>query len=139
MGLRDRLRKWFGGVEGKDLASLNRAVYHGNLNQARELLDRDSSLVDGRDDLGRTPLHYAAWRGQREMAELLIAKGADLNSKTDRGHTPLYLAVRKNQRTVVELLLASGADVNAGNQFGERPIHSAGAQIAELLRQHGAR
>jgi ankyrin repeat protein len=34
-------------------------------------------------------LHYAAGRGHRETAELLIAKGADVNAKGADGKTPL--------------------------------------------------
>ena len=34
-------------------------------------------------------MHYAAGRGHRETAELLIAKGADVNAKGADGKTPL--------------------------------------------------
>ena len=32
-----------------------------------------------------TPLHQAAWHGHEEIAELLIANGADLNAKDKNG------------------------------------------------------
>ena len=36
---------------------------------------------------------HAASNGRKEIAELLIAKGADVNAKTKRGETPLDLAI----------------------------------------------
>ena len=36
----------------------------------------------------RTPLHYAARHGQKEIAELLIDKGADADKKDMDGVTP---------------------------------------------------
>ena len=40
-----------------------------------------------------TPLHYAAYSSQKEVAELLIDKGADVNAKDKNGKTPLDWAV----------------------------------------------
>ena len=36
-----------------------------------------------------TPLKFAANEGHKEIAELLIAKGANVNAKDDNGETPL--------------------------------------------------
>jgi len=49
--------------------------------------------VDAKDEFGATPLHRAGWYGHKEIAELLIEKGADLNAKTKNGDTPLDHAV----------------------------------------------
>jgi ankyrin repeat protein len=48
--------------------------------------------VNVKNEFGWTPLHYAALKGQKEIAELLIAKGADVNAVGDLGRTPLDLA-----------------------------------------------
>jgi cytohesin len=37
-------------------------------------------------------LHYAAYGGHKEIAELLIAEGADVNAKDEDGVTPLHEA-----------------------------------------------
>ena len=42
-----------------------------------------------KNDDGWTPLHKAAWEGHTEVAELLIAEGADVNAKRWDGATPL--------------------------------------------------
>ena len=41
--------------------------------------------VNAKNDGGYTPLHYAAFNGHKEIAELLIAKGADVNAKDGIG------------------------------------------------------
>lgn len=60
------------------------AVSSGNLNRIRELLARTPSLVRVRDAEGATPLHYAAFRGDRELVRVLVDGGADVNSRDER-------------------------------------------------------
>ena len=87
---------------------------------------------------GTTPLHTAARFGHKEVAELLIAKGADVNAAVD-GITPLHFAVARGHKEVAELLIAKGADVNAKNDGGETPLDGADGEIADLLRKHGGK
>jgi ankyrin repeat protein len=51
-----------------------------------------------------SPLHYAAYYGEKEVAELLIAKGADVNAKDEDGETPLDWAIEKNHTETADLL-----------------------------------
>ncbi len=41
---------------------------------------------------GETPLHWATSRGHGEVAELLIASGADMNAMEKNGETSLEVA-----------------------------------------------
>jgi hypothetical protein len=45
-----------------------------------------------KNDDGWTPLHQAAAKGRKEVAELLITNDADVNAKNDIGKTPLHEA-----------------------------------------------
>jgi len=54
-------------------------------------------------NIGVTPLHRAASKVHKEMAELLIAKGADVNAKDKNGRTPLDWAVNWNQAETADL------------------------------------
>ena len=55
-----------------------------------------------------TPLHHAATQDHKKIAELLIAKGADVNAKDDDGDTPLYYAESFHKETA-DLLRKNGA------------------------------
>jgi len=53
-------------------------------------------------------LHRAAWKGHKEIAELLIENGADLNVKDDDGRTPLDWAIMRNHTEIADLLHKHG-------------------------------
>jgi ankyrin repeat protein len=86
-----------------------------------------------------TPLLLAAGNGHKEIAELLIAKGADVNGKDSYGRTPLH---EETTKEIAELLIAEGADVNAKDVWGMTPLFDAtvggSKEIAELLITAGA-
>ena len=82
--------------------------------------------ANARDPLGATPLHDAAWNGNREIAALLIAHGAEVNARhLEAGSTPLHYAVIKDNLGVAEVLLEHGADVRATSRSGATALHMA--------------
>ncbi len=109
-----------------------------------ELLAGDRGLVNSYSSDGWTPLHVAAFFGQKEIAEVLLANGADVHarSRNAMGNTPLHAAVAARKGEVVPVLLAHGADVNARQQGGFVPLHAAAqngdVELASLLIAHGA-
>ncbi|HYL85379.1 MAG TPA: ankyrin repeat domain-containing protein, partial [Candidatus Angelobacter sp.] len=72
---------------------------------------------------GQTPLHLAACWGRKDIAELLLASGADVNPKDNTGATPLYYA------TVGP---PPNEEVN-----GIAPPRENHPDVAKLLRKHG--
>jgi peptidoglycan/LPS O-acetylase OafA/YrhL len=64
------------------------AAVLGHVDVARELIDHGAD-VDARDDGGRTAMHAAAFLGQAEVVELLLARGAEPLPKGPMGSTPL--------------------------------------------------
>ena len=60
-----------------------------------------------------TPLHGATFNGHKEIAELLIANGADVNARDSGGKTPL-------DETMTDLSLNK-------------------KELADLLRKHGGK
>ena len=86
---------------------------------------------------------WAAGEPQKEIAELLIAKGADVNAKTADGLTALFAAILGYDKEMVELLIAKGADVNVRGFLGMTPLNMAAdegeKEIADLLRKHGGK
>jgi len=66
--------------------------------------------VNARDNYKWTPLNYAAHGGHKEVAELLIAAGADVNARDEDGKTPFDVA--SNDETA-DLLREHGAKTGA--------------------------
>lgn len=91
-------------------------------------------------------MHYACKNGHKEVAALLISKGADVNAKDSSGLTPLHAVARwypKMAVGIANLLLANGADINLKDNQGRTPVWYAkgrgNAEVVELLRKHGAK
>jgi len=92
---------------------IHKAVANGDLNKVVALLNSHPELVESRNSMGLTPLHVAVMHSQLEIAELLLANGADVNARDPRQKTPLILAMfTYNHDKMVRLLLAKGAGVN---------------------------
>jgi uncharacterized protein len=70
---------------------------------------------------GDTPLHIAAFAGNRHAVGLLLEAGADIDAKGDLSTTPLYCAVSAQHVRVAELLLQYGADPDSENELGYTP------------------
>ena len=115
------------------------AAYDGNIEAVKHHLDAGVD-VNVKDEGGETPLHHAALKGHKEIAEVLITNGADLNAKDLLDDsTPLHWAAQFDQKEIVELLIAEGAAVNAKNMDGETPLHKAvPKEIVKLLIFNGA-
>lgn len=146
--------------------SIHEAVQKGDIKTVKKLLEDNPQLVNKEND-SRTPLHIAAMQGKKEIAELIIKKGADVNIKDKNGITPLmYASVPGNNQDIVDLLLSNGAeitifeaitlgkkdliksllskgtDINIENNMGLTPLYvsivSRKREIAELLIDNGA-
>src|ERR1039458_6113387 len=116
---------------------LLRAVMEGAQPAVELLLAHKADPNIERPELEWTPLHEAAQRGSKGIAEVLLKAGADVNAKETHGCTPLNIAASGKQREVAELLLANHADPNAKSDIGQTPLHIAvnngPRELAELL------
>lgn len=70
------------------------AVKRGDVERVAAMLVANGALAGARDDSGATPLHYAALHGHREVARLLVERGAEVNSTDGEfGATPAGWAI----------------------------------------------
>ncbi|KIM91304.1 hypothetical protein PILCRDRAFT_762631, partial [Piloderma croceum F 1598] len=71
---------------------------------------------------GRTPLQQAACLNDPEIAEILLANGADISGTTHGGQTPLHFAIACGFEHTTEVLLQGGIGINVRNNDGRTPL-----------------
>jgi ankyrin repeat protein len=80
-----------------NLQKLIDAIKLREIDQIKMILDQnreDLALVRARDESGATALHYAAWAGLCEIAQLLLDRGAEINCRDSQfGATPAGWAI----------------------------------------------
>ena len=113
------------------------------------LLKGGSSDVNGNDSTyGRPALFWATSKGHADVAQQLLASGADVKAQDDSGGTALHGAavhdnsVHDNSEALMRLLLKAGADVNAKDKINSTPLHhavvAANPELVETLLVAGA-
>jgi ankyrin repeat protein len=79
-----------------------------------ELLLTNHAEVNAKDNEGMTPLHWAAYKGSKEIAECLLTSKADANAQDMFGRTPASMAVETAHQDLVDLLgRHGGLDLNS--------------------------
>lgn len=120
------------------------ACMAGVSSRVLELLGAQPDLIRACSHDGWTPLHLASFFGHKEIAEMLLAHGADANARSSNNmrNTPLHAAAANRQLEVATVLLAHGAEVNASQSGGWTPLHAAAqngdAALVRLLIAVGA-
>lgn len=94
------------------------AVKSGDLDKVKTFINENSLLVNVKDNQNNSPLHIAAVKGYKEIAKLLIEKGANLEAKNMYGNTPLLDASRIGSANMIRFLIESGANINALDKYG---------------------
>ena len=128
-------------------AALNDAVRRGDVEAVKRLIARGAD-VNAEDGQGHTPLYVIAdaGGGNVDVAEVLIAHGADLEKRCTRRYcrpeTALHRAAENGQLGLVQLLIREGADVNAEGDHQGTPLHLAAEagceEVVEVLLSGGA-
>jgi ankyrin repeat protein len=116
------------------------AIKAGEFERVKAMVSADPTLIDARSRTGDSAILTAVYHRQKEIVNLLVARGASLS---------IFEACAAGELERVERLLqesASGATgappVNGYSADGWTPLHLAAffghAKIAELLIAHGA-
>ncbi len=138
-----RVQRCAGTVRDQRTKAIFEAVRHGDLKQIKALLDSKPNLVNAKDSVGFTSLHWAAIDGSEEVIELLLSRGADVNAPSSEGYTSLHNAARSGHKQIIKLLLDHGAAMNVRSKKGATPlglaVDAGKTDAADFLRACGAR
>lgn len=133
----DRLQKYLSSPgfdindrPGTDEALLDYAAEQNQVPVARFLLDHgarvDAVQTQGQNR-GFTALHRAAISDAADVAQLLLAHGAEVNFHGPLGITPLILAASNGSGRSAQVLLDHGADVLTADGHSETALSAATA------------
>ncbi|XP_002046790.3 transient receptor potential cation channel subfamily A member 1 isoform X1 [Drosophila virilis] len=102
-------------------------------------------LLNEKDNMGCSPLHYASRDGHIRSLENLIRLGACINLKNNNNESPLHFAARYGRYNTVRQLLDSEKGsfiINESDGAGMTPLHIASQQghtrVVQLLLNRGA-
>ena len=90
---------------------IHQAAKAGDVQQLKEILQKNPDLINSTDRDKMTPLHHAIDEGKLEAASLLLANGADIDAVNYKQETPLHIAAYEGNAEVVRLLLTHDADI----------------------------
>lgn len=77
-----------------NLDALIEAISNGNEKETKSILEKNAELVNQYDEIGATPLHYAALYGHQRIVRMLVQQGANVNrADKEFGATPTGWAI----------------------------------------------
>jgi ankyrin repeat protein len=119
------------------ITALHIAAFTANCKVAQMLIER-TAVINGRDDKGRTPLHYAMRDGMPGWVEseqklhdvfhcvrLLLDHGASAEAQNNHGSTPLHLAASKASQEIMQSLIENSTNIDLRDNDGEAALHYA--------------
>lgn len=89
----------------------------GTVEQAKDLMKSNPQIFDVTNQEGFSPLLLACYRGNNEVAKLMIKSGCNLNLNSNMG-TPLMAAIVKGNNEIAQLLIEKKADLNLADKNG---------------------
>jgi len=118
------------------------AIRSEDLNSVKEILKKDASLINAKDQRGSTPLLLATYYGFEDITDFILSLNPELNEKDGSGNTALMGVCFKGYESIAEKLIRAGANVNETNSMGGTALHFAAmfnkANLVKLLLENGA-
>ena len=129
-------------ARAKEPGALHAAVAHGDLIDARELIELGARVDEPKsEEDSTTPLLVAAAKGNAEMVRLLLKSGANLTARDDCDNNAAHIACSKGHVDVLNRLIKAGCDIETRAGNGATALHLAARKghddIVALLLDNG--
>jgi len=98
---------------------LRSALFAGDYKAAEEILRKDRGLLELRNGIGETVLHYLAVENAAEGVAWLHGKGADLDTKNKFGIPVLFEVAQLGYKDLFAWFAARGANLRAVDEYGQ--------------------
>lgn len=108
-----------------------RAAKRDDLQVTKNLIDKDVAV--NYSELGVTSLHWAAKHGSMEMANILLASGADPDAQDNNGWSVLIYAASFGNVQMVTCLLELDIDPNRADDEGTTALSTAAEKGHEAM------
>ncbi|XP_048247737.1 uncharacterized protein LOC124119968 [Haliotis rufescens] len=123
--------------------TLHCACMRGDVETVKYVLSLHVVDINSRGGRSWTPVMWAAYKGHREVVELLVSEGADVSLVSDRGYNTLHLAcLGGDMETVKYVLSLNVVDINSRGGSSLTPVMEAAEEghrdVVELLVSEGA-
>ncbi len=113
----------------------------GDLFNLEKQLLKNPAMINSKDKLGKTMLHYAVCSGNKDILKLLYIYGTKFDEQDITGMTPLHVCAMWDLRGPAHWLISRGADVNVRDKFGDNLLHTSAifgtVNIAKYLKTIG--
>ena len=104
--------------------ALREAIRSGDMDALQTEITASDDL-DQRDEMGITPLNWAALTDNLDALRMLLESGADVDATNDDGGTPLHAASFLGRIRIVEALLEADANTRLRNRDGGTALDGA--------------
>jgi ankyrin repeat protein len=108
-------------VQIRDAAFYDRDV-------AARLITEDRSILEARNGIGETALHFLVVENAHEAVDFLRANGATIDARNEFSSTPLMEAAALGYRDMCKYLIAHGADIRNKSARDGSTVFSRAAQ-----------
>ncbi|XP_061072689.1 ankyrin repeat domain-containing protein 66 [Conger conger] len=109
------------------MSELHQAAAAGDYDLVEEIVKKSRCNPNQKDIdwNNKTPLHWAAAKGQTDMVKILVENGARPCLRTDSGWTPAHFAAESGKLSILRLLHLLHAPIDKEDCFGDRAIRIA--------------
>lgn len=104
-------------MNGNGETAIVLAAWRGNLEAVKWLLDRGARINAPARQW--SALHYAVFAGHTEVADYLMAQGADIDALSTNGSSVLMMAIYEGRQDLAKKLIEKGADRTPKNDWGD--------------------